>query len=119
MCATGCNSAARPVRAQLIGAGRCVVDGYTTRGHAPILAMCRQLIAAGYDPRSPLLAYRGDTLALRVRSIGDAAELRVAPHGVGFERLPECTGASLVRQNGSDLSGAGWVDWPPCDGATA
>jgi hypothetical protein len=39
---------------------------------------------------------------LRVRSIGEAAQLRVASHGVGFERLPGCTGASPIAPIGSD-----------------
>jgi hypothetical protein len=39
------------------------------------LALCRKLIAAGYDPTLPLHAYRGDTLALKVCSIGEGAHL--------------------------------------------
>jgi hypothetical protein len=39
----------------------------------------------------PLEASRGFTLCLRVRSIGEGARLRIATHGVGFERVPECT----------------------------
>jgi hypothetical protein len=37
------------------------------RGHAPVLGLCRALLAAGYDPRRPLHAYRGDTVALENR----------------------------------------------------
>jgi hypothetical protein len=33
----------------------------------------------------------------RVRSIGEAARLRVATHGVGFEPAQECTAASPMR----------------------
>jgi hypothetical protein len=42
-------------------------------GHAPVLGLCRALLEAGYDPRRPLRAYRGDTVALKIRSIGEGA----------------------------------------------
>jgi hypothetical protein len=45
----------------------------------------------------PLEAYRGDTLALRVKSIGQAAGLEVASHGAGFIRAPERRRASPLR----------------------
>jgi hypothetical protein len=38
----------------------------------------------------PLEVWRGPVLCLQVRSIGEAAQLRVATHGVGFERLRGC-----------------------------
>jgi hypothetical protein len=46
--------------------------------------MCRALVAAGYDPSRPLHVYRGAALALKVRSIGEGARLRVSAHGTGF-----------------------------------
>jgi hypothetical protein len=42
------------------------------------LDLCRALVEAGYDPTTPLEAYRGDMLCLRVRSIGEAADLRIS-----------------------------------------
>jgi hypothetical protein len=39
--------------------------------------MCRALIDTGYDPERPLVAYRGDTLCLRVSSIGYGAQYTV------------------------------------------
>ena len=63
-----------------------------------MLALCRQLIAAGHDPRLPLEAWRGLVPCLRVRSIGEAAQLRLATHGSGVERLSECTAASPVEE---------------------
>jgi hypothetical protein len=45
---------------------------------SPVLGMCRKLVAAGYDPATPLHAYRGATLCLTVRSIGAAAKLEVS-----------------------------------------
>jgi hypothetical protein len=62
-----------PVRAAIIGDNTCTAEGITARSHAPVLALCRKLIEAGYDPPRPLHAYRGNTLSLRVRSIGEGA----------------------------------------------
>ena len=66
-----------PIRATLIGSAHCEVDGIVARGHAPVLGLCRALLAAGYDPRRPLHAYRGDTIALRIRSIREGAAYTV------------------------------------------
>jgi hypothetical protein len=96
-----------PIRATLVGANRCAALGITAHGSAPVLALCRALVAAGHDPRRPLHAYRGDVLALIVRSLADGAQLRVATHGVGFEHIPECTGGPPVRQNEPKIVGGG------------
>jgi len=53
---------------------------------APVLELCRALVAAGHDPASRLDAYRGDVLCLQVRSIGEAARLEINGHGTGFKR---------------------------------
>ena len=66
-----------PIRATLIGSDHCEADGIVARGHAPVLGLCRALLAAGYDPRRPLHAYRGDTVALRIRSIREGAAYTV------------------------------------------
>src|SRR6516225_10204754 len=93
--------ARRKIRAELIGSDECTAAGLTISGGAPVLALCRQLIADGYDPGLPLEVWRGPVLCLRVRSIGEAAQLRVATHGGGFEHLrgcaAGCTAASTVR----------------------
>jgi hypothetical protein len=52
-----------------------------------VLAMCRRLVEVGYDPATPLHAYRDDTLCLAVRSIGEGARLE-CQEGGGF-RLRE------------------------------
>jgi hypothetical protein len=55
-----------------------------------VLALCRELVAAGFDPDQPLEIYRCATLALRVRSIGEAARLAVEDNKTGrpiFRRL--------------------------------
>jgi len=48
----------------------CSALGITAKADAPVLALCRKLVDAGHDPATPLEVYRGDTLALRVKSIG-------------------------------------------------
>jgi hypothetical protein len=49
----------------------------TRKGDSIVCALCRRLVEAGHDPATPLEAYRGDSLALKVRSIGEAAGLTV------------------------------------------
>ena len=38
------------IRAELIGSNECAAAGLTISGRAPVLALCRQLIADGHDP---------------------------------------------------------------------
>lgn len=67
------------MRAELIGSNQATACGVTVSGrNAPVLALCRALIEAGHDPAIPLEAYRGNTLCLRVRSIGEGAALSVS-----------------------------------------
>lgn len=54
-----------------------------------MLSLCRKLLDAGCASSTPLQAYRGDTLCLTVRSIGEAAGLQVKTGGTGFEQLSE------------------------------
>ena len=69
----------RSIRAEIVGQTQATACGVTVSGrNAPVLALCRALIEAGHDPDSPLEAYRGDTLCLRVRSIGEGAKLTVS-----------------------------------------
>ena len=67
------------IRAELLSSRRAYAKGLAVTANAPILAMCRKLIEAGYNPASPLEAYRhgGSLLCLRVRSIGEGAQLEV------------------------------------------
>jgi hypothetical protein len=80
------------VRAQLLGSNQTTAHGVTVSGrNAPVLALCRALIEAGHDPDTPLEAYRGDLLCLRVRSIGEGARLTVEDGSDGrprFRKLP-------------------------------
>lgn len=75
------------VRAEIVGDDTCTVGNITVRAAAPTLAMCRRLVADGFDPGRTLHAYRGDVLCLTVRSIGAAAKLTVKerPFGPVFE----------------------------------
>ena len=82
-------SPTQAVRAELIGDDTCCAKGLTVRAHTPVLAMCRRLIEANYDPATPLHCYRGTTLCLIVTSIGDAAELRINGQGTGFKKRPQ------------------------------
>jgi hypothetical protein len=72
------------IRAELIGTNSATAQKMVVTSAAPILSFCRQLVAAGHDPATPLEAYRGDTLCVRIRSIGQAAQLEPSPSGVGF-----------------------------------
>jgi hypothetical protein len=75
---------ATAIHAELIGADAINAAGMVTYSTAPVLALCRALVAAGYDPATPLQTYRGATLCLRVRSIGEAAGLEVNAKGTAF-----------------------------------
>ena len=81
-------SSTDPIEAELIGSSECRARdrarGITVRSSSPVLAPCRALVGAGYDPGRPLHVYRGKTLALKVRSIGEGARLRVSSSGTGF-----------------------------------
>jgi len=45
-----------PIRAEISKSNRCDAEGYTVKTSAPVLAMCRKLVEAGYDPATPLHA---------------------------------------------------------------
>ena len=92
-------SAISAVRAELIGANCAIAPGIKAHSPSPVLALCRALVEAGHNPATPLHIYRGDTLALKVRSIGEAARLEVNGEGTGFRPAPKPGRASLVRQN--------------------
>ena len=75
-----CNA---PLCAELTGSNRCTAAGITATGPAPVLALCRALLDAGFDPDQSLEIYSGAMLALRVRSIGEAARLAVEDNKTG------------------------------------
>ena len=75
----------QPLRADLIGAESCSAAGLTVHGHSPVLTLCRRLVEAGHDPPTPV--FRGATLALTVRSIGEGAGLTVEECSDGRPRF--------------------------------
>lgn len=81
----------KPIIGHLFDDDKCEAAGIAVQGNAPTLILCRALLKAGLDPDSALEVYRGTTLALRVRSIGEAALLEVNAKGTGFHvRRAEC-----------------------------
>ena len=78
--------ARRVVRAELTGSETACAEGIRAHGNSPVLEMCRQLVAAGTDPALSLHAYRREVLCLRVRTIGEAANLEINSKGTGFVR---------------------------------
>ncbi len=87
------------LRAELVGSTTCTAAGVTARGRAPVLTLCRQLLAAGLDPDRALEVYRGATLALRVRSIGEGALLEVSDDPPRFRAVAQPVAAPPVAQN--------------------
>jgi hypothetical protein len=69
------------ITAVIAGCNNCTALGLTAQSSAPVIALCRRLVDADHDPALPMHVYRGDTLALIVRSIGAAANLEI--HGTG------------------------------------
>jgi hypothetical protein len=72
------------IEAKLTGDAICTAEEHTVTAVLPVIGLCRVLVAEGYDPQSPMKVYRGDTLALTVRSIGEAARLCLSSKGSGF-----------------------------------
>jgi hypothetical protein len=104
------------VHAELIGPNRCVAEGVSARGAAPVLALCRLLVRAGHDPRRPLHAYRDGVQALVVRSIGAGALVTVDDDRHGRPRLRRwrdrdvgCGAGPPIRQNCSAASDPGLI----------
>jgi hypothetical protein len=74
-----------PIHAELSSDSFCTALGITVSAGGPALALCRKLTEVStYASSTPLDAYRGDTLCLRVRSIGEAAQLEINGEGTGF-----------------------------------
>jgi hypothetical protein len=88
------------IRAHLAG-DICTAAGLTAKSPSPVLALCRKLMDAGYDPSASLEVHRGDTLAFRVKSIWRGAQLRMGASPAGtpiLKRHETCPAARPVRQ---------------------
>jgi hypothetical protein len=88
------------IHAELFGDDCCSALGLDVRAAAPVLTVCRTLVEAGHDPATPLEAFRGPTLCLRIRSIGEAAGLEINANGTGFRRRRATDAASPMRKSG-------------------
>ena len=89
------------IHAEITGSDTCLAAGIKATGHAPVLGLCRQLLAAGLDPDRAIEVYRAGILALTVRSIAQGARLTVEDDSRGTPRFRPWRGgaASPVRQN--------------------
>ena len=98
----------KAICAELIGSDTASAVGISITAYTPVLELCMTLVTAGHDPATPLHAYRALTLCLKVRSIGEAARLRISPAGVGFKRLPppHGSGASPIAEMRRPVGGA-------------
>ena len=89
----------KPIRAELSRDDGAAALNITVKSSSPVLALCRKLIEARHDTSAPLEAYRGGTLALRVKSIGHAVGLEVNGDGTGFRPARKPDRGPLVRLN--------------------
>jgi len=89
--------AAPTIHAVITGMDTTAALGVSADG---VIALCKTLVATGHHPSTRLDAYRRDMLCLRVRSIREAAGLRVGGRGVGFERDRGCAAAPPIRKSG-------------------
>lgn len=85
---------AETIRAEIVGSNTAVAEGLTAKGRTPVLKLCRDLIAAGFDPASRLEAYRGQTLCLVIASLAKGAGLDVDEGRVRFRKYAETGVAS-------------------------
>jgi hypothetical protein len=102
----------QPVRAELSGSDTCTALGITAIGTSPVLKLCRQLLANGLDPDTAVEVYRKGIIALRVRSIAEAAGLEVNSTGTDFVSCRP-RAASPVRVSGSPKQ-IGQAETLPC-----
>jgi hypothetical protein len=92
------------VRAELSGSDRCTALGLDVGAVAPVPALCRLLVEAGYAPTLRLEAYRGDVLCLSVRSIGEVAGLEINARGTGLVPRRAVRTASPIEKSTSALA---------------
>jgi hypothetical protein len=72
------------IRAELAWSDTATALGIVAHNSSPLIALCRKLVEAGHDPATPLEAWRASTFCVRVRSIGETAELAVNSKGTSF-----------------------------------
>ena len=94
---------AQVIPAELASDDIATALGITAKSPTPVIRLCGMPIEAGHDPAARLHVYRGKTLALTVRSIGEGARLVINGHGTGFRRGRDGVTAPPMRQNGEGL----------------
>ena len=94
-----CGAAAGAIVATLSGSDTASAEGITVTSPSPVLALCRKLIDAGFDPATFIHVFRGDTLALIVRSLAEGARLEINHHGTGFRPRRGADAGSPVAPN--------------------
>jgi hypothetical protein len=87
------------IHAELSSSDTACALGITVQASAPVLALCRRLVETGCDPRTPLEAWRGNVLCLRIRSIGEGASLEINADGTGFRRRRAPDAAQAMRNS--------------------
>ena len=79
--------------ATLEGSDICHAEGQEVVHNAPALKMCRVLCELGYDPLRPMHVFRGQELAMTIKSIGWGAKYTVAEdpnvHLVRYRPFPK------------------------------
>src|SRR5262249_7771635 len=87
--------------AELYGSDTASAFGYTVTSSSPVLSLCANLVEDGCGAHEALEAWRGPILCLSVRSIGEAAGLKIGGDGAGFRPMPEPDSAPPMRFGGS------------------
>jgi hypothetical protein len=80
---TKAGSACNTIVAHLSASRRCTTADIRATGVTPVLALCRELLAAGLDPDAAVEVYRSGIVALRIRSIAEGAKLTVEDDRLG------------------------------------
>jgi hypothetical protein len=97
------------ITATLIGNDTAQAGDITCRDKSPVFALCRALLAAGADPNSKLKCFRGDVLALTVKTIGIGARFtikeneKVGPRVVPYEAFSRDRVEPPMRLNDDPL----------------
>jgi hypothetical protein len=106
--AGGSGAMTAALRVDLAGDERCTAGAVSVTAHTPLLALCRTLLANGFDPTTRLEAYRGDTLCLLISSIKAAAALTVAETGTRFVAWRPFPASAVSPRIAPNRRGASW-----------
>lgn len=85
-----------PIHAEIVGSDTVIVGDMVVVCAAPIITICRELVARGADPAIAMLAFRSNQLAVKVRAIGEAAQLEINGKGSGFKHRATVGRASPI-----------------------